>query len=237
MTRQDFLNKFALEADKNASLAIPGFEPEEIAAFASIAQERLILNKYNSRNPLTFEGFEQTEKRTADLGELVTNTLLTPLTYNAALNVTNGVFVQLPNDYPTDVFWLPVYEEVTINKKCNKKNIKLPVKEVTHVELNKLTVDPFNKPSTKNDNGVFRLRYSDYQHELVTDGTFSVLTYQLRYIKKPQEIDLVNNLSNQVSELSDLIHGELLEKTIEIILDSIGENQLAQIKKQTILNE
>lgn len=93
MTRQDFLNKFYLEADKMASLALPGYEPIEIAAFATIAQERLVLNKYNSKNPPLFEGFEQTEKRTADLGELVKNILLTPLAYNPALNVTNGVLV------------------------------------------------------------------------------------------------------------------------------------------------
>lgn len=229
MTRQDFLNEFYLKLDKIASLALPGYEPAEIAVIASDVQKKLVLDKYNSK---TNEGFEQTEKRTAELGELVENILLTPLAYNPALNVTNGVFVSLPNTYPTNVFWLPIYEEVTINKKCNKKYIKVPVKETTHVELNQLRIDPFNKPSIKQDGGVFRLRFSDYQHELVTDGTFNVLTYQLRYIRKPQDINLTTNLTAQVSELSEFVHAELLDRTVEEVLRVIGDPRIQVLQTQ-----
>ena len=35
MTRQDFLNKIYLKFDKVAGLALPGYEPEEIAAIAT----------------------------------------------------------------------------------------------------------------------------------------------------------------------------------------------------------
>jgi len=228
VTRQDFLNEFYLKLDKIASLALPGFEPAEIAVIASDVQEQLILDKYSSKNN---DGFEQTEKRTAELGELVTNAILSPLTYNPLLNVNNGVFVDLPNDYPTNVFWLPIYEEVTINKKCDNNFIKLPVKETTHVELNQLKKDPFNKPTIKNDL-VFRLRYSDHKHELVTDGTFNVTSYQLRYIKKPQDINLTTNLTAQVSELSDFVHPEILDKTVEEILKVLGDPRIQLMQKQ-----
>lgn len=229
MTRQDFLNEFYLNLDKIASLALPGYEPAEIAVIASDVQEKLVLDKYSSK---TNDGFEQTEKRTAELGELVENILLTPSAYNPALNVTNGVFVELPNTYPTNVFWLPIYEEVTINKKCKKNYIKVPVKETTHVELNQLKMDPFNKPSTKQDGGVFRLRFSDYQHELVTDGTFNVLTYQLRYIKKPQDINLTTSLTSQVSELSEFVHAELLDRTVEEVLRVLGDPRIQLLQTQ-----
>ena len=59
MTRQDFLNEFYLKLDKIASLALPGYEPAEIAVIASDVQEQLILDKYSSKNN---DGFEQTEK-------------------------------------------------------------------------------------------------------------------------------------------------------------------------------
>jgi hypothetical protein len=233
MTRQDFLNKFYLKFDKIASLALPGYEPEEIAAIATDVQEKLVLKKYNPKNQPSMEGFEETEKRVADLGELVSTAVITPLAYNNYYNVDNGVFVNLPNTYPTDVYWLPIFENVTITKKCKGKYMKVAIIETSHVELNKLSIDPFNKPEARVDAGIFRVRVDQFRHELITDGTFGVINYKIRYIRKPQAIDLTTNLTSQVSELSDIVHSELLQETINEILKDT-DNPRLQAEVQTI---
>lgn len=216
MTKQEFLTRFFLEADKVASLGQPSYTPEEIEIIATIAQEALVLERYNPSNK-SREGFEETEKRVQDLGELVVQKTILPQT-SSSLNFPNGVFCVLPNtqltdptDY-SDVFWLPILEYVNTKSTVACKNAKrVQVKDIKHVELEQLLQDPFNRPSIE---WVFRVRVSNLKHELITDGTFSIKDYIVRYIKKPTPINLTTNLNSQVSQLSDHVHQELLEKTL-----------------------
>jgi hypothetical protein len=215
MTKTEFLTRFYLEADKVASLGQPGYTPEEIEIIATIAQESLVLERYNPSNK-SREGFEETEKRVQDLGELVVSKTILPI--SSSLNFPNGVFCTLPNTQlsnPTnysDVFWLPILEYVnTKSTDVCKDNKRVQVKDIKHVELEQLLQDPFNRPSIE---WVFRVRVSNLKHELITDGTFSIKDYVVRYIKKPTPINLTANLTNQVSQLSDHVHQELLEKTL-----------------------
>ena len=76
---------------------------------------------------------------------------------------------------------------------------------------------PFNKPTIKNDL-VFRLRYSDHKHELVTDGTFNVTSYQLRYIKKPQQVNIGLGI---MTDLPDHLHEELVQEAINVALEDL----------------
>ena len=116
MTNQEFLTGFLMLYDKVSTLQLPNWEPSEISIFASQEQELLVKSYYNSQSNRLKEGFEETEKRIQDLGELVKNTILTPAAYNPLLNMDNGVFVTLPNtlitsgptDY-SDVFWFTGY--------------------------------------------------------------------------------------------------------------------------------
>jgi hypothetical protein len=113
--------------------------------------------------------------------------------------------------------------------------MKVPVMEISHVEFNQLIIDPFNKPKASKDAGVFRLRFEGNLHELITDGTFNITSYRVRYIKKPTPIDLSTNLTTtQVSELSDYVHRKLLQVTINEFLDNTNSPK-AQIKKQEII--
>jgi hypothetical protein len=237
MTKQEFLTRFYLEADKISTLSGPGYKPTELEKFATIAQEALVLERYTPNNKYR-EGFEETEKRVQDLGELVTIKQITPAT-TSSLNLPNGVFCTLPNTQladPTDfsdVFWLPILEYViTKSTDSCKNNKRVQIKDIKHLELEQLLQDPFNRPSIE---WVFRLRVDNLRHELITDGTFEVKSYYVRYIRKPLPIDLQTNLTEQVSELSDHVHQELLEKTILMVYKSNDEQQklVNQIQLET----
>lgn len=233
MTKQEFLNNFYLQMDKIASLALPGYEPAEIAAMATEAQELLVVTYYTGNNS-SRTSFEETEKRIEDLGELVKPGLLTPAVYNPLLNMPNGVIVTLPNTLVTsgptdysDVHWFTVYEEVLTTDKCNPRKY---VVEINHNEFNMVNTDPYNKP---NKNKIWRMRIEGRKHELITDGTYTITSYIYRYIKKPTPIELSTNLTQSVSQLSDHIHRELVRKTVEIASKDIEAYQRMQAEQAT----
>lgn len=234
MTRQQFLDYFYLQLNKVRTLQAPGYEPTEIAMFATEAQELLANQKYTPvSNPLK-EGFEETEKRIQDLGNLVKNALLTPLAPTTS-NMPNGVFVDLPNtllvsstDY-SDVFWYPIFEQaITSRLDCNGNAERLDIYEINHGEYAQLLSDPFNRPSVKR---IWRMRIENNRHELITDGSYTITTYHVRYIKKPTAINLVSNLTTTVSELADNMHRELVRKTVELVLEDTENVARLQIAK------
>lgn len=228
MTNQQFLDFFYIQYDKVANLSAPGYTPAEISLIASEAQELLVVTNYMPKSNIIREGFEEIEKRIQDLGELVTSDIITPAPYNPLLNMPNGVFVTLPNTLindPTDysnVYWFTVFEEAITSMMCNNAPKRVKIIEISHQEYRQLLDDPFNRPT---DSKVWRMRFENRRHELITDGTYSITGYHVRYIKKPTPIDLVTNPNAQVSQLSDHVHRELLRKTIELALKTIDDNE------------
>jgi hypothetical protein len=240
MTNQEFLTGFLMLYDKVSTLQLPSWEPTEISIFASQEQELLVKSYYNSQSNRLKEGFEETEKRIQDLGELVKNTILTPAAYNPLLNMDNGVFVTLPNtlitsgptDY-SDVFWFTVFEEAITDMvdPCDTtKFLKLEIYETNHNEYKQLISDPFNRPTNKR---VWRMRITGRQQELITDGTYNITGYHFRYIAKPTPIDLTGLATATVSQLSDEVHLEILKKTVQAARAAVKDYQPAEYDAKT----
>lgn len=248
MNKQEFLDSFFLQADVVATLATKGFEPPEISNMANRAMESLIIKKIRPGSNVNGEGFEETEKRTQELGELVKYKTFT--SFNNGF-FDNGKYVILPNTFIDtvnadtssaagstnydDIYWLTIYEDVITNKlDCSIKDNTTKyehalVLETNHSQLNYMeNLDPFNKPQSKPGNfKVLRLRSGGRKHELITDGNFEITAYKVGYIKKPRPIDLTTNLTNQVCELGDLFHRELLDETVLVALkDTTNVEQL-----------
>lgn len=232
MTKQQFLDQFALQYDEINSLGAPHLIPAQIAVLLSKVTEDLIILKYGPKSNRLGEGLEETEKRTQDLGELIsykTYTTFTPGFFNNSFDVIlpNTLITNNSSDY-SDVFWLPIYEGVTTNTlKCDpsKGYITARVEEAKHAPLDLLLRDPFSKPFVKNDEAkVLRLRSSARIHSLITDGTFTIQNYKIGYIKKPTPADLTTNLTSQVSQLAEHVHRELVDETVKFAL-KIGREQ------------
>lgn len=225
MTRQSFLDNFYIMYDKVSTSSAPAYEPSEIELIATEAQEILVKTYYNALSNRLREGFEETEKRIQDLGELVTNAVLTPLPVSIE-NMPNGRFFELPNTLATDsfdysdVFWFTVFESAITNETCNGQVQRYQIIEVNHNEYTQLLSDPFNKPQK---NKVWRMRVGGRRQELITDGSYSITGYHVRYVRKPQPINLTTNLTSSVTELSDHVCYELLRKTYEIATRDIND--------------
>jgi hypothetical protein len=234
VTRSQFLDEFLIRMDKVSTLGLPGFEPNEVAILATQAQEELVIEKLSPKTNRKKEGFEDTEKRTQDLGELVRHTNITNFSPST---LDNGYVIQLPNsllinsnDY-SNVHWFTIRERVFLNKKdCNGKDLSCRVRICSHQELEELLEDPFNKP---NEHRVLRLRSENRTYDIITDGTIPI-RYSFSYIRKPEPIVLTSNMNNNVSTLADHVHRELLEKTLTLALKSIESQRLETEIKTSI---
>lgn len=243
MTKQTFLDLFYIGYDELVDLSSPGITPGELSIVVTRVQEDLVLTTYNSKSNKLQEGFEESEKRTQDLGELVRYkkfTSFSPGFLENSFQVTlpNTLIDNGPTDF-TDVYWFTIFEDSISNKlDCSIKNnttvyIKPKVEDITHGQLKTALKDPFRKPYVKgNDGKVLRLRSEARKHLLLTDGKFNITSYTVGYIRKPLPIDMTINLTNQVSELAEHKHRELLQDTINYCLKITKQTEEFSIENQ-----
>ena len=228
MTANELANEFEIRYDKITNFAAPGYEDDEISALLNDATERFIKSVYQPKGNRYREGFEGTEKRRKDLSELIrgpkdlTGTLVTSIAADQDQIVQYGRMFNLPTD-----FWLAIYEEaLTDEDDCTssttpKAKLRVRIEPVTHDEYVINKKNPYRKPYIDaNDGMVWRLDFSreaigtnPKRHELVTDGTFNVTEYYLRYVKKPRKIVVDRTTpANQVDcELDEMTHSEIVD--------------------------
>ena len=116
MNIADAHRAFRFGLDKMDGLNAPNFLPEEIDLLLNQAQERFIKQRYDNTN-IKRTGFEQDEKRTEDLKEILESKILSPaaLTYPSGRSASNSAFFTLPADN-----WFIIWEKAYINcTTCN----------------------------------------------------------------------------------------------------------------------
>lgn len=229
MTIAEMHTAFRVGLDKIDNLNYPNFEPEEIDLLLNQAQERFIKQRYGITNPKR-TSFEETQKRTEDLKNLVRHSNITPAS-NTIDNMTpNSRFVTLPTDH-----WFIVQERVVQEcDKCNEvplytetvrfgnhtvqnvvSGMYAEVRPIQHMEVDKVLKDAFKAPDyTK----VLRLMENG-RVELITSPVCTATVYRLRYIKKPATMSLTGPTTD--CELSQHTHQEIVDEAIKIALEGI----------------
>jgi hypothetical protein len=226
MTITEMHQSFRFGMDKLDNLNYPNFRPEEIDLLLNQAQDRFVKQRYGITN-VKRTSFEETQKRTDDLKELVrsVNLLGNP---KVSQNInSNARFFDLPNDY-----WFIIQERVEQHcDKCNDHTIDYTdpdtgisyrnyqvkyaeVRPISHVEFDKVSLDAFKQPDYYK---VLRLMYED-SSELICSPLCNVATYKLRYIKKPLTMSLTTPTN---CELSEHTHQEIVDEAIKIALEGI----------------
>lgn len=247
MTGPEAKQRFLIELERLASNGAPGYEDPEIEAMINIAMEQCIVNYYNWKSNPQQYGFEETEKRIEDLGDLVrykTHTTFTPgfLPNSVTIILPNTLVDTLGNPQtinpigPTnfdDVAWFMIYDAVVTDKlECNSTtNYKKPlVKEVSHLELANMLQDPFNSPNP--DRQVFKNRYEGRKIAIITDGNFNITSYTIGYIKKPYPVSLSNSVA--FLDIPDHLQREIIEKAVTLSLEKLGDPRY-QLSKQALI--
>ncbi len=201
--------KFGL--DKIDSLNYPNFLPEEIDLLLNQGYKRWVKQRYGLNN-IKRQSFEETQKRTEDLKNLVQAVNLVPLAYNPLNIDSNARYVTLPVDH-----WFIIQERVEVSYiDCRSITVTklVEVRPTQHVEFDKVVNDAFKKPDNTK---VLRLMENG-QVELVSSPGITITSYRLRYLKQPVTVSLTGNITFETSEHT---HEEIVAESIKIALEDI----------------
>lgn len=213
---------FKLLVNKMDTLNYQNMLPEEIDIFLNQAMFKLIENRAYGTNPKG-ESLEETQKRVDDLKNITFSYSTSTFTTDSN-NKTNGKFVSLPSDYRH-----AIQEECLITyTDCNdiSRTKTIEIVPITHDKYNRIKKDPFNKPY---EDLVVRLPYAKVNNletfELITDGTYTITTYYLRYLNTPTSMQYGTTYSTPTTDvdcpLSEHLHREICELAAQSVIETI----------------
>lgn len=224
MTTTEFSNEFdALlqaypltpefgEGDKVA------FDEYEKSVFLTKAQEELVIELYNGKNPFN-DSFEKTEEIRRYLGELIKQYATAAKLDEAGLSGNSYIF-SLPED-----LWFITYEAVSLSDpslRCNTDR-DISVTPVTQDEYDRIKDNPFRGHGKRR---ALRLDLSGNRVEIISK--YEVVQYLVRYVKKPTPIILtdltdltINGIKDKTEcELNPVVHRAILDRAVKLALQS-----------------
>lgn len=197
------------------------FDEYEKSYYLTKAQNDLVIALYSGKN-VSGESFESTEELRRYLANIVEEKTIYPISGSSGTPVgmgSNSKFFTLPSDC-----WYITYEAVNLsNAKCSAYT-PMDVYPVTQDDYNKTKRNPFRGP---NDRRALRLDLSDGVVEIVCK--YSISSYYVRYLRKPQPIvlrDMPNGLTvdgrNTESgcELHEALHQKIVDMAVSEALKS-----------------
>lgn len=260
MTNSEFSNEFDILYNSIATNAAPAIDVYEKSVYLTKAQEELVKNYFNPKGNKYQDGFENSSKRRNDLSQLVKG-------YNSKFSEQiNNNFKQYSISDESKFFKIPksvflIIQEsakivcddsiTLINEEGEIPFIKVSVKPETYDEYNIIKKNPFKKA----DKGkVIRLDYSSEGLDYIIVellNPFSIIEYNVRYVKYPSPIILDNlstgfpgeNLSingeasSTPCKLNDSMHREILDRAVELALADYRPELLSVKAQMNTRNE
>jgi hypothetical protein len=231
MTAEQMQYNFELKMNTLYGLKKP-FQSYDINQFLNKAQDDLVENHYSIRDGDRREHFEADEKLRTELAELISYYTAGSIEFDGsdiALH-QNGVFVTMPTD-----FLYALREECGIlYTDCNDDSAAQTarVKPITHDEYIVNLNNSFKKPYR---DLVWRMDYSSTtadskRHELITDGNYTIETYTLRYLRRPNRIDI---LTGDDCELNSSLHEEIVDRAVRFGMASLPQPENVEQNSET----
>ena len=237
MNVKEFSDEFDILYNSIASMSAPALDEYEKSVFLTKAQLELIkvsngpVNKYKA-------GFEGSDKRRADLRELIVDYKVTPT------EITTGIApVSYLVDLPNDLFLIK-YEAAFYTKEGCSTKTEVEIIPVKYDEYHENKRNPFRRPT---ETSGFRLDIQSSngkkQAELVVSQKPE--TYQMRYIKYPTPIILTDLDGFSTTPLSidgiqaktecmldKELHREILDKAVMLAMVAYRQEQV-QLEAQS----
>jgi hypothetical protein len=237
MTANQMWENVLVTYDALYSQSAPGFVDPEASIILTKAQWYYILQRLNPKSNRNMEGFEETEIRIQGLSALIKDSQesTTPPT-TQGVNQVGALPGETLWALPTD-FMITIYEgSVTNVPQCGTTSTynRIMTIPISHDEYNLNYYNPYKKPYTDGTEGiVWRLEHGKKTvngierkiHGLITDGTFQVTNYYMRYLKTPNDIVVnLNNPSAQIScELDSLTHQGICDIALKLLAAAVRE--------------
>lgn len=235
MTIENLHIELDITMDKVDSNAYPELLVQEKDYYLNEAINRLIKQRYGFNN-IYQKGFEQIQKRTEDLKNLVVTkfapTSLSPAYSSLGEVVYKADLSTLFNDSElTDessfeyMFYIKSLSTICEGGCCVKAKIKL----VQQDDISVLLIDPFNKP-TKNKVLVF---FENGNINIATDGS-TIENFAVTFIRRPAIVNLGTYGQPKVEcDLSEHLHKEIVQEAAAIAIENL-ESPRVQSQQQNV---
>jgi hypothetical protein len=222
---------FKLKFNKVDSSDQVNFKAPEVDWWLNEAMEVFQKQRYGINN-IKREGFETTQKRIDDLRNLVVKDISLPAT---ALPVNNSFEAILPGDY---IFAIRLQADSSKNICGRKICVCVPTQ---HDDLSSVLTDPYYEPSFEWGEvpivyGTTGTTVADSDKVFgYTDGTFTINSFILDYLRAPKRIAFVSGLPGQTytypdgstvtadqdCELPDHAHREIVDLAVQLASGSV----------------
>lgn len=225
MTNREMQNSFELTVNKYDSNEI--VPSHVIFYWLNKATEVIVKTRYSGLN-IKGEGFEQSQKRTDDLRTLLKDTNIATVTGTLK---ANSHIADLPADY---LFKVSEEAEISYDNLSGDSEVKIvPVKETTNDTYSFMINDPYSEHRLHYETAKPLRLFNDNTVELISDGNYQVDYYRLRYIKFPDEL----TINGADSELPEHMHQEVVDKAVNLYLESTGDVRYQSHKVELNTNE
>ena len=245
MTANEMWDNVLVTYDALYSQSAPGFVDPEASIILTKAQWYYVLQRINPKSNRNMEGFEETEIRIQELSSLVKDSQDANPPISQLTNPTGTLPGETLWAIPVDCM-LPIYEGCTTStKQCGSNPAvynRIMTIPISHDEYNLNFSNPYKKPWTDGTEGIlWRLEHGTKTvntverkiHGIITDGSFSITTYYMRYIKYPEDIQInLSNPSSQVNcKLDPISHQSICDIAVKLLSAAVREqipaNQLS----------
>ena len=245
MTANEMWDNVLVTYDALYSQSAPGFVDPEASIILTKAQWYYVLQRINPKSNRNMEGFEETEIRIQELSSLVKDSANATPPISKLTTQTGTLPGETLWAIPVDCM-LPIYEGCTTStKQCGSNPAvynRIMTIPISHDEYNLNFSNPYKKPWTDGTEGIlWRLEHGTKTvntverkiHGIITDGSFSITDYYMRYIKYPEDIQInLSNPSSQVNcKLDPISHQSICDIAVKLLSAAVREqipaNQLS----------
>ena len=232
MTIQEFSNAFDTllnsydtqsQFGEQASKREIVLDEYEKSFYLTKAQEEVVVNFYNGKNPYG-DSFESTEEMRRYLESLVKTKVYSTEEQVDGTGVSiSSVFYQLPEDVAFITMEQVTYEDEALGCYSGSTATVYPV---TQDEYSRIKNNPFRGPTRYK---AIRLDTGNNTVELVSK--YKIGEYMLKYLSRPEPIileDLPNDLTiegrgeHSECKLNSILHGTILERAVQMALQAKG---------------
>lgn len=206
MALDDISTTFDILYNNISSGQAPGLTEYEKSTFLTKAYFEIVKNYFNSKGNKYLEGIEDSAKRQADFEHLIVFKEIT------AVSDTNylGRIVKTLSFTDEYIALLDEFVKVSFVEKDETIYKFLTVIPLSSSEYVRLMRKPFNYPSK---NTVWKVAVGDNKFMFITSPSETFTSYEVRYVKVPDNINLEGNTNVAISD--SLMH-EIIQRAVEI---------------------
>lgn len=217
MTNSELSNEFDVLYNSITSNQAPGVDEYEKSVFLTKAQDEILKSYFDPKLNKPQEGFDQSARRQIDFSMILRTKQYNTFTQAIFDNRANSKRVTLDKDI---LMFINEFADVL----RDNTPIRLTVDNISFLDYNRLMKKPYKRPLNYQAWRIIDNNGTDNVAEIVVGPSDTLISYTIRYLKRPRAIILSNlddvtldGISTEQScELDPILHPEILQRAVEL---------------------